>query len=129
MSGPGPQAELQLEILREVPGRAVLAEADGTAFRMEHVASYEPALSNQMVRFHIQKAAEEMRAPALVMPSGAGHDAQYMALLAPMGMIFVPSRDGISHAPEEYTREENVACGCEALYRTILRLDKVERIR
>ena len=105
-----------------------LAEADGTAFRMEHVASYEPALSNQMVRFHIQKAAEEMRAPALVMPSGAGHDAQYMALLAPMGMIFVPSRNGVSHAPEEYTRAENVACGCEALYRTILRLDKIERI-
>jgi len=105
-----------------------LARADGTTFRMEHIASYEPAITNRVIRFHIQRAAEEMRASALVMPSGAGHDAQYMARITPVGMIFVPSRGGISHAPEEFTRKENVACGCEALYRTILRLDKVRRI-
>jgi len=62
------------------------------------------------------------------MASGAGHDAQSMARLCPVGMIFVPSRDGISHSPEEFSRPENVACGCEALYRTLLRLDKVNRI-
>jgi N-carbamoyl-L-amino-acid hydrolase len=74
----------------------------------------------------IQKAAEEMRVVTLTMPSGAGHDAVHGQTL-PMGMIFVPSRDGISHSPQEYSRSEVVACGCEALYRTILRLDTLER--
>ena len=65
-----------------------------------------------------------MRAPALTMASGAGHDAQAISRLCPMGMIFVPSRNGISHSPEEYSRPEEIACGAELLYRTLLRLDK-----
>jgi N-carbamoyl-L-amino-acid hydrolase len=58
------------------------------------------------------------------MPSGAGHDAQQIARLAPIGMIFVPSRQGISHSPKEYSSPEDVANGAEVLYRTILFLDK-----
>ncbi len=107
---------------------AAIAEADGVSFGMEHLISYEPALTDRRVRFHIQKAAEELRVPTLVLPSGAGHDAQNMARLAPMGMIFVPSVDGISHSPAESSRWEEVACGAECLYRTLLRLDKVERL-
>ena len=48
-------------------------------------------------------------ADASGMPSGAGHDAQMMAQLAPMGMIFVPSVGGISHSPRELTRWEDCA--------------------
>jgi N-carbamoyl-L-amino-acid hydrolase len=51
-----------------------------------------------------------------------------MARVAPMGMIFVPSVDGISHSPKEFTRWEEVACGAECLYHTILRLDKLEEL-
>lgn len=57
------------------------------------------------------------------LPSGAGHDAQNVARFAPVGMIFVPSRAGISHSPLEYSSPEQVANGAEVLYRTILRLD------
>ena len=45
------------------------------------------------------------------MPSGAGHDSQDMAHIAPTGMIFVPSVAGISHSPEEYTMPEDMANG------------------
>lgn len=114
------------EKIRERAAR--LAAEEGVSFSMERLISYEPALTNRRIRFHIQKAAEEMRAPALTMASGAGHDAQYMARLCPVGMIFVPSVDGISHSPQEFTRWEEVACGVEALYRTLLRLDQVEKI-
>ena len=107
---------------------AGLAAADGVQFSMEKIISYEPALTHRAVRFHVQKAAEEMRAPTLTMASGAGHDAQSMARLCPVGMIFVPSREGISHSPLEYTRPEEVACGCEVLYRTLLRLDRINRL-
>jgi N-carbamoyl-L-amino-acid hydrolase len=107
---------------------AELAAADGCAFALEKIVSYLPALSDRRIRFHIQKAAEEMRAPALTLASGAGHDAQNMARLCPMGMIFVPSVDGISHSPRERSRWEEIACGAEALYRTILRLDQLDKL-
>lgn len=58
------------------------------------------------------------------LPSGAGHDAQMLARIAPMGMIFVPSVGGISHSPKELTRWEDAANGCEVLLRTVLAIDK-----
>ena len=57
------------------------------------------------------------------LPSGAGHDAQIMAKLGPMGMIFVPSVDGISHSPKELSRWEDCANGANVLLQTVLRMD------
>jgi N-carbamoyl-L-amino-acid hydrolase len=57
------------------------------------------------------------------MPSGAGHDAQMMGKIAPMGMIFVPSSGGLSHSPLESTSPEHCALGAEILLRSLLRLD------
>lgn len=58
------------------------------------------------------------------MPSGAGHDAQALARAGiPTGMIFVPSRDGVSHAPEEHTDWADCARGAEVLYRSLRALD------
>ncbi|MBI3679198.1 MAG: M20/M25/M40 family metallo-hydrolase [Acidobacteria bacterium] len=53
--------------------------------------------------------------------SSAGHDAQSMALLGPMAMIFVPSVDGISHSPRELTRWEDCARGADVLLQCVLR--------
>jgi N-carbamoyl-L-amino-acid hydrolase len=105
-----------------------LAKADGVTFTWDPVSAHEPALMSRAIRYQIQKSAEEMRASSLSMASGAGHDAQSLARLCPAGMIFVPSKDGISHAPTEFTPPELVACGAEALYRTLLRLDALEKI-
>jgi N-carbamoyl-L-amino-acid hydrolase len=58
------------------------------------------------------------------MPSGAGHDAQAMAKIAPTGMIFIPSKDGISHSPEEYSSVKDIASGASVMFHTILKLDK-----
>ena len=58
------------------------------------------------------------------MPSGAGHDAQSLKGIAPLGMIFVPSIDGISHAPTEFTSEQDIANGANVLLQTIIGLDK-----
>ncbi len=55
--------------------------------------------------------------------SGAEHDAAHLAALAPMGMIFVPSRDGRSHCPEEWTDIEAIGVGVHALARTLVELD------
>lgn len=83
----------------------------------------EPALTAPAFRDAIRTSAKEAGLSTMDLPSGAGHDAQNVARFAPVGMIFVPSRAGISHSPLEYSSPEQVANGAEVLYRTILRLD------
>jgi len=56
------------------------------------------------------------------MPSGAGHDAMVMAEIAPVGMIFVPSKNGKSHCPEEWTDYDKVSKGAEMVLGAILKL-------
>ena len=57
------------------------------------------------------------------MPSGAGHDAQEIADLCPIGMIFIPSRDGISHSPREFSTAEDITNGANVLLHTLVKLD------
>jgi N-carbamoyl-L-amino-acid hydrolase len=58
------------------------------------------------------------------MPSGAGHDAQEMAVICPIGMIFIPSKEGISHSPKEYSSPKDIANGANVLLHTVLKLDE-----
>ncbi|MEH7342357.1 Zn-dependent hydrolase [Bacillus sp. JJ1532] len=60
----------------------------------------------------------------MYLPSGAGHDANQLANIAPVGMIFVPSSDGRSHCPEEWTDYVDVARGIEAMARALLEFDR-----
>ena len=59
------------------------------------------------------------------MPSGAGHDANLMARICPIAMLFVPNKDGISHSREEYTAPENCVNGAVALLHGLLTLDVI----
>lgn len=71
-------------------------------------------------------AADAIGIPWMPIPSGATHDAVHMAALAPMGMIFVPSRAGKSHCPEEWTDFADIATGVGALAQTLSLLDRTE---
>lgn len=86
-------------------------------------ANAAPAPTDPRVRRIIAAAARELGLGTLELPSGAGHDAQDMAALAPIGMIFVPSAGGVSHSPREYTAPGDVANGANVLLRTVLALD------
>jgi N-carbamoyl-L-amino-acid hydrolase len=59
------------------------------------------------------------------MPSGAGHDAQEVAHIAPMAMIFVPSVGGISHSPKEFSRADDIANGANVLMNAVVAADRV----
>ncbi len=113
-------------MFRSIERRAALIAADhGTAIRFEHIALYaEPALTHPILRQVIAEAANTLGLSNIEMPSGAGHDAQDMAQIAPTGMIFVPSQNGISHAPEEYTSAEDMANGADVLLRAVLAVDR-----
>jgi N-carbamoyl-L-amino-acid hydrolase len=83
-----------------------------------------PALTDERLRSIIDAAAGDLGLSSRSMPSGAGHDAQDMARIAPTGMIFVPSAHGISHSPFELTHPEDMANGANVLLQTILRIDQ-----
>ncbi|MGB5821177.1 MAG: Zn-dependent hydrolase [Saonia sp.] len=86
-------------------------------------ATAKPALTDPYIQRKIVDTAKKLKFSYKHMPSGAGHDAQDMALLVPTGMIFVPSRGGISHSPKEFTSPEDMANGTNVLLHTILMLD------
>jgi N-carbamoyl-L-amino-acid hydrolase len=86
--------------------------------------SIKPALTNRTLQQIIEKSANTMGLSTKYMQSGAGHDAQEIALFAPIGMIFVPSVGGISHSPKEFTTAVDMANGANVLLQTILELDK-----
>jgi allantoate deiminase len=70
----------------------------------------------------LQKSAENQGIPHMLIPSGAGHDAQQMAQVARTAMIFVRSKDGRSHTPAEFTSAEDAAAGIEVLAAALHRL-------
>lgn len=82
-----------------------------------------PVAMDARVRRAVTQAIEASGHEPFEMPSGAGHDAMILAPHLPAGMIFVPSRGGISHSPREWTEWEDAALGAEVLLRTVLLLD------
>ena len=77
---------------------------------------------NSLMLSHISRTWP--RSCSRVMPSGAGHDAQSIAAIAPMGMIFAPSVGGLSHSPAEFTRIEDATACADVLLQTLLLLDR-----
>ena len=108
----------------EAKGKAIAKEF-GTSIDFTLLSTTaEPALTTKAIQEHIAQAADDLKLSRKQMQSGAGHDAQDMALITPTGMIFVPSRGGISHSPREFTSAADMANGANVLLRTILSLDK-----
>ena len=103
---------------------AQIAREENVSIECAPLSSDQPARTDPAFRQAIREAARAAGLPAMDLPSGAGHDAQNVARFAPMGMIFVPSRGGISHSPKEFTPWDGAANGAEVLYRTILLLDE-----
>jgi beta-ureidopropionase / N-carbamoyl-L-amino-acid hydrolase len=100
-----------------------VGEATGTRFSVERMQRSSPALADARVMSVIGASAGALGLSSQQMPSGAGHDAQMLASIAPMGMIFVPSVGGISHSPREFTRAEDCANGADVLLNAVVALD------
>jgi beta-ureidopropionase / N-carbamoyl-L-amino-acid hydrolase len=102
-----------------------IADARSTPISFEEIdVALAPAPTDERLRKVIETAASSLGLSHRRLPSGAGHDAQDMAHVAPMAMIFVPSVGGISHAPQEYTAPADVANGVNVLLRTLLAIDR-----
>jgi N-carbamoyl-L-amino-acid hydrolase len=100
-----------------------IALMTGTTITFKQTSVQVPALTDLRVRQFIADAAMELGLTSKLMRSGAGHDAQAIARIAPMGMIFIPSIDGISHSPREFSRPTDIINGANVYLRTLLKLD------
>lgn len=78
-------------------------------------------LPPQVVNF-LSDICEQNQTEYLQMPSGAGHDAMHMALLAPTGMLFIPCRDGISHHKDEFASMDDICLGTRILFEAVCKI-------
>lgn len=93
------------------------------AFNELDVAS-PPAPTDELIRSLIEDVSGQLGFSSRRMPSGAGHDAQDLARITPTGMVFVPSVDGVSHSPYEYTSPQDIANGASVLLHSVLAVDQ-----
>lgn len=91
-------------------------------FEFEELSRISPVACDAEIVEAIEASASKLELNYLRMPSGAAHDAQIMSHIAPVGMIFVPSRDGISHSPAEWTSSTDIDAGANVALHTLLAL-------
>jgi len=101
---------------------ADIATAWGLTVSIETVMDVEPVRLADEVQACIVSATEDLGIKHLRLPAMAGHDAQVVGRVAPAGMIFVPSKDGRSHSPLEFTADEDLERGANVLLLTLLKL-------
>ncbi len=111
--------QIQIEVRK-------IEQATGTKFEFKQVNRTPPAPTDARLRQAIDECAKQLGLTTKLLPSGAGHDAQEIANLCPVGMIFVPSVDGISHSPREFSKPEDITNGANVLLHTLLKLDAMK---
>jgi hydantoinase/carbamoylase family amidase len=94
----------------------------GLSFTVKPVHRQTPVSLDKNIQSQLREAADKLEYNWSQLSSGAGHDAQIMAAIAPTGLIFVPSHNGKSHTPAEYTAPDDLVAGADVLLHTVLNL-------
>ena len=102
-----------------------IAKSSRVTFDFKELNTNIPAPTDSRIRAIIDNSAKELGLTTKQMPSGAGHDAQDMARIGPVGMIFIPSVGGISHSPKEFSRGKDIENGANVLLGTVMKVDRV----
>ncbi|EGO62421.1 Zn-dependent hydrolase [Acetonema longum] len=114
-----------IECLQDIKDQvSTIADEQETPVSIAVMASDKPVILAEEIIDTIEDACDTLNIAYHRMHSGAGHDAMNIAALTPTGMIFVPSHKGISHNPDEYTSEEDIAAGVQVLTETLYQLAK-----
>src|SRR5438874_5085563 len=100
-----------------------IAKSSRVTFDFKELNTNIPAPTDPRIRAIIDQSAKELGLTTKQMPSGAGHDAQDMARIGPVGMIFIPSIGGISHSPKEFSRPQNIENGANVLLGAVMKVD------
>ena len=123
------QVELSFEIRSLDDAKLDRAAVEITAYvssvgaEMEELSNKAPVMSDRGLLDAVAAASDSLGLPYRELASGAGHDAMCMETICPEAMIFVPSRNGVSHSPDEYTAPEHCINGARVLLGALLNLD------
>ncbi|MBJ7602300.1 MAG: Zn-dependent hydrolase [Candidatus Dormibacteraeota bacterium] len=123
------RVELSFEIrslddgLLDQAGKRLLGAAEERGGEPRPISASAPVQSSPQVVSALEAACENLGQAHRLLPSGAGHDAMSIAAISQSAMLFIPSRGGISHAPEEYSTPEQCVAGAEVLLAGLLELD------
>ena len=101
---------------------SAIARRNKLKFEYEQMSWLEPKPCNKDMMALLQRHSEQQGHKTLVMPSGAGHDAQFFSDITPTGLLFIPSVGGISHAPDEWSHWYDVEKGCNVLLQAAMEL-------
>ena len=99
-----------------------ICQRRGIGFETEVLQRMTPVSCSKTVRGAVRAAGEKLGFQPYTLASGAAHDGMQLVGLCPVGMIFIRSKDGVSHNPEEWSAKEDCRTGAEVLYRTVLDL-------
>ncbi|MDR3399475.1 MAG: Zn-dependent hydrolase [Pandoraea sp.] len=118
------------DVLAQFPEQVLASvEADLAALRVRCTSTplsrALPTDCTAVVMDAVERASHRLGYASMRLPSGAGHDAVYMAPTGPIGMIFIPCLNGRSHCPEEWIEPSQLLDGTRVLYETIRELDDV----
>ena len=103
-----------------------LSQSESVEISTRYLARFEPVVFHPQVIEIVEKVSVSHAASVVRMPSGAGHDAQMFARVCPSAMVFVPSVEGISHNPAEFTAPEDLVMGTNILLQVLIELSQIE---
>ena len=103
-----------------------IAQVEGVSIKSRTLARFKPVEFDVRVVDCVDQTARSFAHSVQRMPSGAGHDAQMLSRICPSGMIFVPSVNGISHNPAEFTSVQDLHAGSNVLLHVMLKLAEME---
>jgi N-carbamoyl-L-amino-acid hydrolase len=98
------------------------ASTRGLEFQLKVVDKTDPVKTPSHIVNMMKEECGALEYPSMTLPSGAGHDAQILAAIADVGMIFIPCEDGISHSPQEKIAWDDLEKGAILLLHTLIRL-------
>ncbi|WP_166396179.1 Zn-dependent hydrolase [Rubrobacter marinus] len=121
-------SERQRDLAEELLDRATrIASRRGLELSATLLSDQSPVVLHKPIRERLARAAEVSGTDFCVLPSGASHDTAHVAKVAPSGMVFVPSHEGISHSPREWSDVEHIARAAGVLATALTSLDARKR--
>ncbi|MDH5380699.1 MAG: M20 family metallo-hydrolase [Cyclobacteriaceae bacterium] len=99
-----------------------ITKKEGVTFEKKELVRFTPVQFSEKIVELISKKSSELGLTCTEMTSGAGHDAQMMQRVCPSAMIFIPSKDGLSHNPKEFSTEKDIENGAKVLYEVLKEL-------
>jgi beta-ureidopropionase / N-carbamoyl-L-amino-acid hydrolase len=119
------QSDNLIYLIREIQEAITkIALETGTQITFTEMLNLKPTLAENSIQKTIAQVCQDLDLDYTYLPSRAGHDAQEMGRFTAMGMIFVPSLNGLSHSEAEYTSPEQCIQGTNVLLQTMLKIDR-----